>query len=292
MLAFSQWQAEHAAERRARSAPADSAAAAEAEDAPPEVPVAEGAAAAAAATPGTGYALPPPPTWPPPVASAAELRDQVAELLSTSEESRRRAIAFAREVLRQLPSSALAQAAGVIGVAPIENGEAEPEAGATPRTNDGSGAAARVNNSRLPRQFQVDLRPPAGTQLPLAMLTWQEPCLCCDEVVGDGTTRQCAALQLLSMLEEEMAEHDAIIDREMDADGDGDYGSLHRAARKFIYRAFVGLKYGYLGKGNRVRIPVCVVAAIRARYRAPGCDCLPHALATCIQHGYMGHKEN
>ena len=47
-----------------------------------------------------------------------------------------------------------------------------------------------------------------------------------------------------------------------------------------MYRAFVAAKYGYLGHGNRVRIPLCVVAAIRARYRATGCDCAIRDLAS------------
>ena len=66
---------------------------------------------------------------------------------------------------------------------------------------------------------------------------------------------------------------------------------MHRSARWFMYRAFVAAKYGHLGKGNRVRIPLCVVGAIRSRYRAPGCDCTASAIAMCTTHGYTGHKE-
>ena len=67
--------------------------------------------------------------------------------------------------------------------------------------------------------------------------------------------------------------------------------AVHRAARFFMYRTFVAAKYGYLGQGNRVKIPDCVIAAIRSRYRAAGCDCAVAALASCRIHGYTGHKE-
>ena len=115
---------------------------------------------------------------------------------------------------------------------------------------------------------------------------------CCDDNVGTGVAGQCAALQLLSTLDAEMEERDRIIEQEMgDPEGDGDYEQAHRSARFFMYRAFVAAQYGYLGAGNRVRIPLCVVAAIRARYRAPGCDCPTRNLATCSAHGYVGHKD-
>ena len=49
-------------------------------------------------TPATGYQLPAPPQFPPPAASRAELRDQVAALLTGDDESRRRAVDFAAEI--------------------------------------------------------------------------------------------------------------------------------------------------------------------------------------------------
>ena len=121
-------------------------------------------------------------------------------------------------------------------------------------------------------------------------MTWQEPC---DEVVGQESRASCSALQLLTSLSEELATRDAISEAEMGENGsaNSEYDGLHRAARFFMYRAFVAAKYGYLGHDNRVRIPLCVVTAIRARYRAAGCDCAMCDLASCTAHGYVGHKE-
>ena len=88
-----------------------------------------------------------------------------------------------------------------------------------------------------------------------------------------------------------MHDRDAIIAQEL-ASGDGpDLGSLHRAARWFMYRTLVAAKYGYLGAGVRVQIPDCVVAAIRSRYRAPGCDCHISNIGRCVVHGYTGYRE-
>ena len=55
---------------------------------------------------------------------------------------------------------------------------------------------------------------------------------------------------------------------------EGQEQGARRAARYFMYRKWVFARYGTLGKGNRVRIPPCVVEFIRARYREPGCACL------------------
>ena len=56
-----------------------------------------------------------------------------------------------------------------------------------------------------------------------------------------------------------------------------------------MYRKWVFVRFGRLGKGNRVRIPPCVVEFIRARYREPGCACLPGGpLYACTAHGYTG----
>ena len=87
----------------------------------------------------------------------------------------------------------------------------------------------------------------------------------------------------------ELDARDATIREEL-AEG-GDPESLHRSARWHMYRAYVAAAYGHLGQGNRVRISDCVIAAIRCRYRAPGCDCTPRDIATCSRHGYTGHKD-
>jgi len=82
-----------------------------------------------------------------------------------------------------------------------------------------------------------------------------------------------------------------MIQQELDADEPGDHGSLHRQARWYMYRTFVATSYGTLGRGCRVRIPLCVVAAIRCRFPAPDCNCGPEAIATCTVHGYIGHRD-
>ena len=292
MTAFEEWRAQ-AAQRATALDGGDAAArdggdAVEARGGTPahtrDKPVVAAAAASTAtttATPPTNYALPTPPAFPPLEASPAELREQVTQLLTADNESRRRAIEFAREVIRQVPSAALPSAAlAEFGNGHVEGGE-EAEMAATP-------GATPVRTT--PSQFQVRIVPPQQALRPTDV-TWQEPCYSCDEVVGQGSRALCSALQLLASLSEELAARDAIIEAEMGESADGEYDGLHRAARFFMYRAFVAAKYGYLGHGNRVRIPLCVVTAIRARYRAAGCDCAMRDLASCTAHGYVGHRE-
>jgi len=130
--------------------------------------------------------------------------------------------------------------------------------------------------------------------VPLSTLTYQrQRCFCCDEEVGTGADARCSALQTLQTLESELLQRDAIIQAELDSEELPDLNTLHRAARWFMYRTYVAATYGMLGQGCRVRIPLCVVAAIRSRYvyRAVECDCGPEAIATCSKHGYTGHSE-
>ena len=293
MAGFLAWQAERAAAVR-RANGADSRDDSEqiptaptlarwgAADVHIQPPANDAAAVGSAATPATGYQLPAPPQFPPPAASRAELRDQVAALLTGDDESRRRAVDFAREVFRQLPTSSL-HAAG-----DAELGRPDLADGTEGDDDDGSGVFAPVAAARVVR-FQVGI-PTARPALPPGAFTYQPPCLCCSETAGNGASRDCAALQLLATLHEEMAKRDEIIDQELDDEDGAQLGDLHRAARKFMYRTFVAAKYGHLGQGNRVKIPDCVIAAIRARYRAPGCECEGLALANCAAHGYTGFR--
>ena len=280
MDAFHDWQAARAA-ARAGAAVDDGPAAAEFTRvaAAAAEPLATAGVEAGAPMPGgaSDYSLPSPPTFPDPAAPPHERRAHVEALLSGGVESRRLAIEFAREVLRQVPSSELQDAGATqLGDADVEEGDEGAE-----HPEEAAAAAG------TPRRFQVDLH--SRQPLPFHLVTYQGRCLCCDDDVGRGVGGQCSALQLLATLEDEMAERDRIIDRELDG-GDDDWESHHRNARKFMYRAFVAAKYGHLGKGNRVRLPDCVVAAIRARYRAPGCDCAVCDLAACRVHGYAGYK--
>ena len=86
----------------------------------------------------------------------------------------------------------------------------------------------------------------------------------------------------------ELELRDQIVEREL-ADGFDEEITL-RGARWYMYRAFVAHKYGYLGRGVRVRIPDCVIASIRSRYRAPGCECNLRDIVTCTL--YRGHRDS
>ena len=66
-----------------------------------------------------------------------------------------------------------------------------------------------------------------------------------------------------------------------------------KAARYYMYRKWVYEKYDILGRGNRVRIPPCVVEYIRDTFREPGCKCKCGGplwqLYNCKR--YTGHKD-
>lgn len=298
---FERWRAEHARERERVAAMAASAA----PTAPAEAPAGTvtgvscppPAAAPAAAPPGPaatsapGASNPAPASRPTPAtatysleppldllhiaAPGPELARQVGALLAAGPESRRRAVAFAREVMRQLPTMELADACDE-SFGPMDDGPV-PHGPATPRGP--------------PSRMQVAL-PQSQPELPLLSITYQTRCICCDDQVGEGEDGRCAALQMLATLEDDLAERERIIQQELDSDEPPeDLGDLHRAARWFMYRTFVAAQYGYLGKGCRVRIPLCVVAAIRCRFPAPGCNCTPAAIAACRTHGYVGHRD-
>jgi hypothetical protein len=69
-------------------------------------------------------------------------------------------------------------------------------------------------------------------------------------------------------------EHDAGADRPRPAPPTQvGHENVRRAARYFMYRKWVYHAHGPMGKGNRVRLPPCVVELIRDRFREPGCDC-------------------
>ena len=53
----------------------------------------------------------------------------------------------------------------------------------------------------------------------------------------------------------------------------------NRMNRKKCYRVFIAMKYGYLGNGNRKKIPKCVLNGIRMHYPDSNED-------------YMGHKDS
>ncbi|EOD36396.1 hypothetical protein EMIHUDRAFT_226431 [Emiliania huxleyi CCMP1516] len=101
-------------------------------------------------------------------------------------------------------------------------------------------------------------------------------CACCDTLIGDGDTATCPMAR------------DDIIANEIQLGYDE--AGLHRSARYVFYRQFIAMKYGHLGAGVRIRLPDCVVAAIRCRWPEPSCTCDHVAIARCTAHGYTGFR--
>ena len=93
-------------------------------------------------------------------------------------------------------------------------------------------------------------------------------------------------------------EHDAGADRPRPAPPTQvGHENVRRAARYFMYRKWVYHAHGPMSKGNRVRLPPCVVELIRDRFREPGCDCpMGGPLYGIVGgdcgggHGYKGHR--
>jgi hypothetical protein len=191
---FMGWQQERAkraleragpASVAAPAAPAATPAGATADASLPVLAAVERTTAQVAPTP----ELPTPPTAPyglqPPLEiiqisePGPPLQRQVAALLAAGGESRRRALALAREVLRQLPSEDGADEGAMLGGS---LGADEPaRRPATPR--------------RPPTSMQVAL-PPSRPALSLQALTYQVRCFCCDDEIGGGDARKCASLLL------------------------------------------------------------------------------------------------
>ena len=259
---FRQWQAQRAAERASESS---------ASPAPSET--------TARPTPGPPHASPvqrmPPQTTvhelPATSSPQRSLEAHVAMLLSDGDASRHRTLQFAREVFRQVPSDALAIAGDRLF------GEQSPD---MVRNSSGESPVERA-----PQQFQVELY-----RAPVVGVTERRRCFCCDVTVGSGDVALCSALQLYDTLRDDMLARDQIIESESEAE-DANLACLHKSARWFMYRTFVRAQYGHLGRGVRVRIPDCVLIAIRSRYPSPECDCDVGQLATCTTHGYTGHRD-
>ena len=291
--AFLDWQAARAAERRGEPPPDASRTGRLAglmgeqpDDAAPEVAGAidaTDAQTAQAGTPATGgYTLATPANVTILPEERIPLDEQVGSLVAGGGEALQLAIKFARELFRQLPSAALADAAdGVYG----DLGADDMYAQSGDAVVEGRPAA-----NGPPLQFQVALPQQRQT---LTGVTVQQRCLCCDERGGQGDSNVCSALQLYDSLIDDLRDRDRIIAQEQ-ADGSMSLADLRRGARWFMYRTFVHAQYGAgaLGAGVRVRIPDCVVAAIRSRYRAPGCNCAVCDIAHCQAHGYTGYRDS
>ena len=146
---------------------------------PPTGPTRRAAEPAAALTPPTGFALRPPMDAVNLAPPGEELRRQAATLLGADEETRRRAIAFAREVMALAPSEFGGEVgeAGTAASRPA-SGEAGPLA-----LPQGSGT-----NRLPPANFSVAL---GWTRSPVAA-TYRPRCFCCDNTFGNGESHRCA----------------------------------------------------------------------------------------------------
>ena len=65
---------------------------------------------------------------------------------------------------------------------------------------------------------------------------------------------------------------------EMIDSGEIKRGEIQNEVRKFCYRTFTRLHYGYLGGGVRIALPTCVVDGIHDAHEDPNGN-------------YMGHKD-
>jgi hypothetical protein len=73
---------------------------------------------------------------------------------------------------------------------------------------------------------------------------------------------------------------------------EGVSAEARKAARYCMYRKYVGEQWGVVGRGKRIRLPPCVVEAIRDSFREPGCLCaVGGPLFSCTSHGYTGHRD-
>ena len=197
-------------------------------------------------------------------------------------------VALAMAIFRYLPTRALAaECERVFGVAPgILGGD-----GADAEQAPVSRASSRKDAG--PSRLTVEV----SSAVPVTGVVRRRRCYCCDDdesmSVGNGV-QPCAALRLFDSLGSDLEARDVIVESEL-TDG-FDEEATYRGARWFMYRTFVAKQFGYLGKGVRVRIPNCVIAAIRSRYPAPGCVCNTDDIIACKCGGkgaslYRGHRD-
>lgn len=118
-------------------------------------------------------------------------------------------------------------------------------------------------------------------------------CWNCDPMGQLPSSGSCDAKALLERLNDDLE----LLARNL-ADHEAEAGvaaDARKSARYFMYRKWVGEQWGHLGKGARIRIPPCVVEAIRDQFRAPGCtrDTCPLGgpLFNCTAHNYTGHRD-
>jgi len=197
-------------------------------------------------------------------AGEAERERQVDDLVAQDPEG---ALWLARELLRRIPTARLPEESmRHYASAPDVDPDVEADRRREPPTT-------------------LTVRSAPGAPL---VVRRQVRCACCDTLIGDGDTATCPMVEMLQLLSDDMQARDDIIANEIQLGYDE--AGLHRSARYVFYRQFIAMKYGHLGAGVRIRLPDCVVAAIRCRWPEPSCTCDHVAIARCTAHGYTGFR--
>jgi len=111
----------------------------------------------------------------------------------------------------------------------------------------------------------------------------------CEPQIGGEPGERCKGMSIFDTLQDDLEAQDELVKDEQEH-GNITSGPL-RAARYYMYRKYVFAAHGLLGKRVRIRIPPCVIQAIRFRFPQPGCDCAQGVIHLCTEHGYVGHRE-
>ena len=132
----------------------------------------------------------------------------------------------------------------------------------------------------------LDQGPCAGGAGTRTAFIYQQ-CWYCEPEFG-REDEQCAAVASLEQIKADLEEVSRRVEGE---EAESGVSALARKnARYVMYRAWVGDKWGKLGRGNRIRIPPCVVEYIRNCFREPGCVCrMGGPLFACKD--YTGHRD-
>ena len=141
-----------------------------------------------------------------------------------------------------------------------------------------------LRQTRVP---MLDPSPSGSTATPRGQPNFIfQKCWHCEPAFGKCSAI-CEAISVLESLKQELNEAKMRVeDEEAEA---GVCAATRKAARYFMYRKWVGEKWGFLGRGSRIRIPPCVVEYIRNEFREPDCKCLVRGpLFACVVHGYTG----
>jgi hypothetical protein len=217
----------------------------------------------------------------------AELQSHMSQLVQ-----RHGAVAVVAELLKVVPARQLRAACdaawGVNHDDPDEQacliaiGEAAPVV--TPQTAHGRTVGI------LDRHSPISAAVPYGAHGIIYRQCWH-----CEPGYG-RQDQQCDATALLEL--DEMKAELAALKLGVDA-REAEEGVVsaeaRKAARYCMYRKYVGEQWGVVGRGKRIRLPPCVVEAIRDSFREPGCLCAVGEgggpLFSCTSHGYTGHRD-